>query len=368
MSQDPQVNQAAAQNPPPPPVPIASQKNPCLAEALQDVQLLLAFASQNGKDVDAAVVKTIVEAGSRLADGGLEEEEEVAFWDAYNKLAKKVAPVSVTSLKATLDSLAGRGNTVLFGVRIGGSSLARKAVVFYTFIAVVTLLLILLFQVYWLFGTSITTDIQKTRKEAADVELKLRTLQRASAQPIDKKLPPTEGRKAEDPDILPLKVQAKNLSLRKETGYELLKLWSTPWKGFVPKLASSTDDDPGASQAGEHIARFETALSMLEVLQRYILPLLYGLLGTCVWILRTLTIEIRERTYSEASNIGFQIRLYLGTLGGMVFAWFITPETADGLFKSLSPFALAFLAGYSVELLFAVMDRFLAAFTSKSPK
>jgi len=38
---------------------------------------------------------------------------------------------------------------------------------------------------------------------------------------------------------------------------------------------------------------------------------------------------------------------------------------ADGLFRTLSPFALAFLAGYSVELLFAAMDRLIAAFTNK---
>ncbi len=334
---------------------------------MQDAQLLLAFASQNGKDVDAAVVKTIIEARSGMTDGDLKNEQEVAFWNAYNLLAKKIAPVSVTSLKATLDSLAGRGSTILFGVRIGAGSLARKAVSWYTFIAIVTLIFILLFQVYWLFGTSITTDIQKTRKEAAEIDVKLRTLQRATAQPADKKVTPAEGRKVEDPDILVLKVQAENLSLRKETGHELLKLWSTPWKGFIPRIGKSSDNDPGASQAAENIARFETALSMVEVLQRYILPLLYGLLGTSVWILRTLTIEIKERTYSEASNIGFRIRLYLGMLGGMVFAWFITPETAEGLFKSLSPFALAFLAGYSVELLFTAMDRFLAAFSGKTP-
>ena len=246
MSEDPKANQPAAQNPPPPSAPTARPKNPSLADAMQDAQLLLAFASQGGKDVDAAVVKTIVEAGSSFADGDLKDAQEAAFWDAYNQLAKKVAPVSVTSLKATLDSLAGRGSTSLFGVKIGGGSLARTAVSQYTFIAFITLFLILLFQVYWLFGSTITTDIQKTRKEAAEVDAKLRTLQKAIAQPIDKKVPPAEGRKAEDPDILVLKVQAKNLSLRKETDYELLKLWSTPWKGFIPKIGSVSDDDPGA--------------------------------------------------------------------------------------------------------------------------
>jgi hypothetical protein len=35
------------------------------------------------------------------------------------------------------------------------------------------------------------------------------------------------------------------------------------------------------------------------------------------------------------------------------------------MFKAISPFALAFLAGYSVEVLFAAMDRFIAAFSSE---
>jgi hypothetical protein len=251
---------------------------------------------------------------------------------------------------------------------MGGGSLARKAVSWYTLVAIVTLLLILLFQVYWLFGTSITTDIQKTKKEAAENDVRLRALQKAAAPAADRKGQPGEARK-DDPDVLSLKLLATNLSLRKETGYQLLKLWSGPWERFIPQVGGAADGEPGAKASAENIARFETAVSLLDVLQRYILPLLYGLLGTCVWILRTLAAEIKERIYSEASNIGFRIRLYLGMLGGMVFAWFITPETADGLFKSLSPFALAFLAGYSVELLFAVMDRFLSAFTtSKVPK
>ncbi|WP_395011407.1 hypothetical protein [Undibacterium sp.] len=84
-----------------------------------------------------------------------------------------------------------------------------------------------------------------------------------------------------------------------------------------------------------------------------------------MYVLRTLSFEISTCIYTEASNIGFRIRLSLGTLGGMVFAWFVIPEKNDNVLQSLSPFALAFLAGYSVEILFAAMDRFLVAFTNK---
>ena len=55
----------------------------------------------------------------------------------------------------------------------------------------------------------------------------------------------------------------------------------------------------------------------------------------------------------------------MGTLSGLAITWFFQP-TAE-LFKSLSPLAVAFLSGYSVEVLFAAMDRFVGAFSTKSP-
>ena len=107
---------------------------------------------------------------------------------------------------------------------------------------------------------------------------------------------------------------------------------------------------------------------LLTALNIYFLPLVYGLLGACAYVLRTLSREIREYTYSPASEIQLQLRLYLGALSGFAIAWFVNDQTAPTLRSSITPLALAFLAGYSVELVFALMDNLVNAFSRRSEK
>lgn len=340
-----------------------------LSAAIHDAQTLLAFASQSGAGVGDEVVKTVVETASLAAGGHVTEESETAFWKALNMLAKAVAPVSVSSLRATLDPDAG-GTTTVFGVAVSRGSLARRAVRWYTGIAILTLLLLLVLQIYWLFGTSLTSDIQKFERDIADADAKLWALQKVASAPQGVPRGASAGKSVdtrEHQEIQVLKPRIEDLELRKASAYRLLGIWSGPWESVAGIRSPEVEgEDPAKEKARGRIALHHSSLFvLLEVLQRYFLPLLYGLLGTCVYVLRTLASEIKARTYSEASNIGFRIRLYLGTLGGMVIAWFVSPESSDGLLRSLSPFALAFLSGYSVELLFAAMDRFLSAFTSR---
>jgi hypothetical protein len=111
----------------------------------------------------------------------------------------------------------------------------------------------------------------------------------------------------------------------------------------------------------------------LNAISDYLLPLLYGLLGALAYVLRTLTKEIKSLTYSRAQNIGYGLRLQLGALAGLAIGWFVkggdgdTPaEAAQALSAvSLSAWALAFIAGYSVEVLFALMDKFIKAFSAE---
>ncbi|MDQ1277058.1 MAG: hypothetical protein QG555_97 [Thermodesulfobacteriota bacterium] len=102
---------------------------------------------------------------------------------------------------------------------------------------------------------------------------------------------------------------------------------------------------------------------ILTGLQGYLLPLLTGLLGAWTYTLRSLSSEIRNLTYTGKSRIRYHVRAVLGMLCGLAITWFVQPGAA--ILKSLSSFALAFLAGYSVEILFAVMDRFVGAFSGK---
>jgi len=61
----------------------------------------------------------------------------------------------------------------------------------------------------------------------------------------------------------------------------------------------------------------------------------------------------------------YRLRVYMGMLAGLIIIWFLPVTEADPGLKSLTPFALAFLAGYSIDLLFALMDKLIAAFSGK---
>lgn len=327
-----------------------------LVEAVADARILLAYSAESGLDVANEATRTIATASEQLSSGELSVEQETNFWSAFNTLSKAASPVTVSSLRSTMDSYAPIATRYGHQVR---RSEARKAVGFYTFVAIVTLVPLLLLQIYWLFGAAVTNDISHVRKELDAVEQEMNKLK--LSVPPTKPARPELAAAAEGERMSNLKATQISLMEQKAVNYELLKTWGRPWEGLVPRSAVQ-----GGNQIGENNARIRTAPIVLDVLQRYFLPLFYGLLGSCVYILRTLSAEIRSRTYSEESNIGFQIRLYLGMLGGMVIAWFVAPDASEGLFKSLSPFALAFLAGYSVELLFSAMDKLLSAFTSKT--
>ena len=325
--------------------------NPRLHESVEDAQLLLAYAAKNGIAVDQATINIVVTIGNKIGAGEVGDQDEAAFWPALETLAAKISPVTVLSLHATMDVRATKAPGLLgrlFGRRLSQWSVARRAVLWYTCLAIFSLGLLLVVQIYWLFGLSITGDIEEDRAAYEKI-----TTSMASAKPEDQS-------KMDD--------QRSTLELEISSDYKLLERWSTPWEKICDSSKEScgcSSRDAGAYQACMNISRETSAKVVLDILQRYFLPLLYGLLGASVYILRTLSSQIRARTYSEASNIDFRIRLYLGTLGGMVSAWFINPEVAGGLVKTLSPFAIAFLAGYSVELLFAVMDKIISAFSKQ---
>jgi hypothetical protein len=107
--------------------------------------------------------------------------------------------------------------------------------------------------------------------------------------------------------------------------------------------------------------------STLDILSQYVLPLLYGLLGSLAYILRTLSSEIQNVTFTRGSEIRYSLRWPLGMLGGVTVGLFFDPANLTGL-AAITPLGLAFLAGYGVELLFTGLDRLVSAFTGDGPE
>ena len=171
-------------------------------------------------------------------------------------------------------------------------------------------------------------------------------------------------------DIDDLEEELLNYSNRIDASYRVLEKWNNFWKAILnpTRIVLSTRRYLTDSEATHKHMSVQIAQFALQALQLYLLPLLYGLLGASTYTLRIISLEIKTLTYSSESDIRYRLRFYLGALAGMAVGWFFTPETTPSIVKSLSPLALAFLAGYNVEVLFAAMDKFISTFSTEVPK
>lgn len=87
----------------------------------------------------------------------------------------------------------------------------------------------------------------------------------------------------------------------------------------------------------------------------WVLPLLFGLLGSVLFVMRDVG-SVRTPSM-EWLEIG--MRIFLGGVAGIVVDWFIGVNSTLLPTSSLIslPFALAFLTGYGIDILFNTLDK-----------
>jgi tetratricopeptide (TPR) repeat protein len=108
---------------------------------------------------------------------------------------------------------------------------------------------------------------------------------------------------------------------------------------------------------------YDTKLKV-NLLVTWLLPGLYGLLGACVYLMRDLVL-LRDSHFNRDTSIltelSLVLRIALGGLAGIIIGWFWVPApigngTAAPAISSI-PFGIAFLAGFSIDTLFSLLDR-----------
>jgi hypothetical protein len=102
---------------------------------------------------------------------------------------------------------------------------------------------------------------------------------------------------------------------------------------------------------------------LLQSLGTYLIPMLFGLLGTISFMLRRLIQQISDYTYLGSPVSLNLMRCGLGMIGGVV-GTLVMGTNDSGPLKSLPPLALPFVFGYGVEIVFAGLDRVVSSFTT----
>ncbi len=355
-----------APEPPPPEINVT----PEVQKMVHDGQRLLVYMARNGNTgLDPELTGKVVEAKYKLENNAWSPEIENEFLLNYDKLAKMVYPVTVDSINAVIPKRVGA---------VKEKTKAEKAVIWYRRYTMLALVLLIVMQAYWLFGNELRTNLHKVFDEREQTKI---ALQQSS-----------EG----EADWNQLTQQLKVDDQRLDANYNLLLTWNQIWsfgntfdielppyfqaryeltkqrleENLLENQAELDQLELDKSLHEVRIVFFENILSadfVLAAFQSYILPLLYGLLGAFIYVLRELLKEVKELTYNFDSEIRFRLRLTLGALGGMVIGFFLKDEDAGSL-ASLSPMAIAFLMGYNVEVLFSIMDKMIEKIKSSIEK
>ena len=330
-------------------------------EVLCDAEILVAYVVRSGINFDRALIDQIIAAKAKITDGSLSAVEECAFYQAVNTLTAKLAPVSAQTLRACSEEF-GVIRKPFWRREPVKYSYARLSVRRHRVWALVALALLLITQIYWLIGNNLVSGIPHLDENTATVgatpsaPVPSATPTSANA-PTDASFAPSEAERAETAEL---------------TRMWLLTIWSTPWRWIPETLKKYTSEETRAQFAArsDFLEWGFSAKEVLPIFQIYVLPLLYGWVGAMAYVLRRMIRAVRELTYQRVYDIEFSLRVYLGVLAGVAIGWFFKPEapTAGGgevTFASVTPFALSFVAGYSVELLFTAMDRLVGAFTDR---
>ena len=150
------------------------------------------------------------------------------------------------------------------------------------------------------------------------------------------------------------KIEAVGIQISSERNQQIKKLEAERYDKQVEILKENSGSDQLEGQF------------VLDILENNILPLLYGILGALTFALRTLARQIKSVTYSGAVGAQHVSHIALGALAGILVGWFSNLLTNDSFLSSVSPFAIAFLVGYNIELVFLKMDEYVVTRISKT--
>jgi hypothetical protein len=368
---------------------LACQKH--LFGMVADAQVLATYVSRYNIDCDAReeAVATVIHAQDLLATG-LTADEAAAFFAAFGKLARAIHPRTVSSLRDSLDERDDKGEVVK-------PSRARMACRWWSVAGIVVLIGLVLMHTYWLAGRTLLDmqivagsdaagrAIRPTEAAPGDIAGSAKVDPGASGQAANAAAagtpaatpaarPPSPLTQRELSDALRTLRESRDAISASDYNLEVAALVEARnqaivhWTDYFSWMRSLLPEERGAGKPDlrKPEAPIIAAKTKLTILYYDWLPLCYGLLGSMAFLLRSLARSARERLYRSEDTVANFAHLCLGAFAGLSIGWFWKGSGgANAEASSISPFAIAFLAGYSIDLVFSLMDRAVSTVSTR---
>lgn len=331
-------------------------------EALKDAERLLKYAAEIGIDVDRETRAAILHARA-IPPEQWTEDTAAGLLAALTLLAARLRPVTARSLKAYHADTPG-------------------TVKMYFWIAVVLAMVIVPTSIATFVTSAVSTALRDDIARANTLAVKL-TAELGSPPPGQQVKFPPEGLSATDviADLQEYASLVRTINARaRKLNHFVLPHANLPQEdtGTPAERKQNFELPVGIADpiaARNHVTatyqdvRYFAQTLMTDVSVFYgaiatcILPVLYALLGTCAFLLRTFEDQMSDRTFTpSAAN---SARFFIAAIGGAVIGLFNNFTISQQ--ASIPPLALAFLVGYAVDVFYAFLEGLLKTFTKNTP-
>jgi hypothetical protein len=323
-------------------------------EALEDAERLLKYAAELGIDMDDDIRDHILQARAAIRVGW-DEETASNLLKALANLAARLKPVTAESLKACIDR-----------------STVRK----YWVVAICLAIIIVPFSVASFVSSAISNAIRADIVTANDLAVKLRTRQPplpqgptyvdsgviTELQLFASTIRSIDGRARQLNKLVLGAEPDPYAKIRKDHPDAIHDKFQLP-QG-LPNLALAAEERTTVFQDVRYFGQslLDDVSFFYGAMTACLLPVLYALLGTCAYLLRTFEQQISTRTFTP--SVANSARFLIAAIGGAVVGLFNNFTFGQG--ASIPPLAVAFLVGYAVEVFFAFLDGLLQTFTKSS--
>jgi hypothetical protein len=339
-----------------------SEPMPAEADALARCGDLLRFATENVKDVPEKLVSTICAAWDAAKAKTWDVKTATEFWLAFNSLCALIKPVTLDTLASNVSNIP--EDKWRFWRKDRAISLSRRSAGRY--LSLLMCLLVSALILGFLASTvgRLRTEIEKLievgTQETEDIVAQTDSLDAVIGTKYFSASGPNETKAISQ---IQNKLQEQwytsdQLMQKTDTMIRVIHLGRSSFK-YERGTLEPVKDIGGVRDAvrafydtrrtvGEHLLNESI---YVDVINSSILPIILGLMGACAYVVRLISEQIKETTFSSTSPVRHLVRLVLGGLAGVAIGY-------GGLANAggLSPSALAFVAGYAVEPVFATFD------------
>ncbi len=387
----------------PAPAEAVKTERASLEQAIEDAERMLYFATQGKIDdrADLNCLRELAKATEKIRSKEFKAEDLSHFYSQLSIMSHILYPVTSESLwvmeemskhlrRRTTDK-----RTFRTALKYTTASLCAsfQLCLFVALIIFVALIVTPLVFNSAMQGSQLVSRLDKTIKER--IELK---------QAEDKKRSPSqedESASSADNATSDEEKDAKNNSLQMKA--RLIKVlvmqldaWQDSWvtltisKNFgwniqaLKKDGPPSANEPSSQKNAINLKELEKGLNIknasllsLQTTNKVLLPLLFGFCGAAAFILKKTIQSIQAHTFTGI-HCTVWIRLLLGTFCGFFLGYLgsgddllkllggdTAASTASVNISLISPLTLAFIGGYSIDLLFGILNRFIYAVTNE---